>query len=246
MKLSKRERYLIAIALAAVALFTYYNFFLSNMIDRYLSLKKDIDISQQQLLSLRKEKNAIDSLIKVIDKDKKQIAEMEMVIPSGRKAPEIITQLENISKHAGVKLKGIIFEDSPGENITIAEEKQRQDNSRSEIQDNNIYNKNYVEVPIQLNIEGPYNNIIAFLGAVENFQRLFIVNMFTLNKKQGDGKNLEMQLEMSTFAVEYGQKPGQEPATYDFMYKHYGRQNPFESLQTLIPQDDEKNDGSQQ
>jgi type IV pilus assembly protein PilO len=232
MKLSKRESNLLVIVLVGLAVYTYYNFFLSNIIDRYLSLKKDMKINQQQLLSLQKDKNDIDFLIKEIEKSKKQIAEMEMLIPSSKKVPEIITQLESLSKGAGVKLTGIVFESDPKEK---KEEKQPTDKGQLKPQNNinNVNDNDYVEIPIQLNLEGSYNNIISFLATMENFKRLYNIRNITLNKKQGDtGENLEMQLGISTFAIKYNQKLMEEPTTYDFMNKNYGRQNPFKSLET--------------
>lgn len=246
MKLSKRESNLLAIALVGLAVYIYYNFFLSNIIDRYLFLKKEMNINQQQLLNLQKDKNDIDSLIKEIEKTKKQIAELEMIIPSGKKVPEIITQLESLSKSAGVKLKGIIFESASQENKgnNGNDENYGNNNVRLQLeegqtksqgnQDNIINRHDYVEIPIKLNIEGSYNNVISFLNAMEKFKRLFIIKNITLNKKQGDtGDNLEMQLEICAYAVKFDQKLMAEPSTYDFMSNNYGRQNPFKSLQTI-------------
>lgn len=230
MKLSRREINLLAIALVGLAFFIYYNFFLSNYIYKYLLLKKDISISQKQLLSLQKDKNDIDSLIKEIEKSKKQIAEMELLVPPSKKIPEIITQLESLSKDAGVKLKGITFENPQDQSKG---EKQQAGTSQSSPQDKNINNNDYVEILMQLNLEGPYSNIISFLNSMENFKRLYNVRNITLNKKQGDtGENLELQLGIIAYAIKFNNKLMQEPSTYDFMGKNYGRQNPFKSLQT--------------
>lgn len=242
MKLSKRESVLLGIAMATLAFFIYYNFFLSNIIDRYILLKKDINTNRQQLLTLQKDQKDLDALITEIDKNKKQLAELEMIIPSSKKMPEIIVQLEDIAKSTGVKLKGINFEnisknnkESNG-NATDNESNDKrlqsgQSQTKTQGNESNMSN-DYVEIPIQLDIQTSYGNAISFLKALETFKRLFIIKNITLSKKSEEtGENLEMQLEVCAYAVKIDQKLMAEPTAYDFMTNNYGRKNPFKALQ---------------
>jgi Tfp pilus assembly protein PilO len=216
MKLSKRESSLLVIAMIWVAVYVYYIFFLSNVFEQYRFLKKEISVNQQQLMSLQKDKDNMYSIIKEIDEIKKQIEHLEIIIPSDKKEPEIITQLESISKSAGVKLKGIIFEINSQENNRNEEFHENnhvasqlgKDQSKPQETQNDTNKNDYTEIPIKLNIEGSYDNIISFLNDLEKFERLFIMKIITLNKKPGD--TLDMQLYISAYAVKFDQKSSSE------------------------------------
>jgi len=220
MKLSKRESRLVSIALLAAVVFIYYLYFLSPKIDEYNKLKEEVEQNKQELGTLKAAESELAKLMDSINSDKKEITRLEGIIPSSKKLPEIIVQMESLSHEAGLKLKKVSFE-TPSEG---------KDN-KAKNKDVDTKEREYAEISVKLSLTGTYDQILNFLRSVEETERIYSVRSIILAREYEVAQSsIDADIELSTFAVKHDGELLDDPGAYEFMNGTYGRENPFKPL----------------
>jgi len=220
MKLSNRrgKSSFIILAIIAIIAFFYYNYFLTPILDQYELLDQKVVNNEQELGELKETDKEIDMLLENIEKSKQEIAGLENILPSNKKVPEVIVQLEAFAYETGLELQQIVFEET------------KKDKNKKEKQGKK-QNEDYFEINLQLVVEGAYEDVLSFLEKLENSSRLFVVdNIFLSRSSQINNGNISVQLGISTFAIKHKGQLMEEPDSYDFVAEKYARENPFEPL----------------
>jgi type IV pilus assembly protein PilO len=212
-KLSKRERFLVVLVIVAGLLFVYYQYFLTPLLAEVYEIREEVKQKEERLGSLRDSDNEIKTLLSGIEELKTKILELEYLSPVNPRRPEIVTQLEALSKAAGVKLLSVDF-------FMAALHGSGGGDAKEE--------RSYIEIPVQVNISGNYDNIIHFLKQLENAKRLYSIKGFNLLSAYAkNGEALDMSIDLHAYALLTEGINEQRPVIYDFMGGIYGRDNPF-------------------
>ncbi|HOC08960.1 MAG TPA: type 4a pilus biogenesis protein PilO [Bacillota bacterium] len=213
--LSKREKVLVLLAFAVVLFFLYHRYYLVPILEEAAAIKEEMRKSQERFTNLITGGSDIGTLEKRMEEIKSNLGGMEIALPPGPNTPEIITQIENCSKAAGVELGRMDF-------LEIAAPQGRPGEQKQGV--------HYIKVPVQVHISGSYGGIMAFIKALEESERLYSITGFDLyNAGQENGHILNMDIELCAYALPMGEKPIKDALPQDFTGYHYGRNNPFTS-----------------
>ncbi|GEM_PF-2040260 len=68
-------------------------------------------------------------------------------------------------------------------------------------EENYIKHKEYVEIPINVNLSGDFYNVYHFLKQLENSKRFLVLNGMTLNANADKNGNVDASVEMSAFKI---------------------------------------------
>jgi Tfp pilus assembly protein PilO len=212
-RLSKRERFLVALVAVAGLLFMYHQYLFSPLLDNIGVLREEVEGNKERLRDIKGTNNDINLLTASIDKLETRIRELEILIPQSSRTPEIVTHMEAFSEAAGVKLLSIDF--SPG----VLPEGEERDNQGE---------RGYLEIPLEIYISGTYEGVLDFLGELEASGRLYNVGGFDLYPAYTeDSGNMDMIIRLSAYSLAQGDGPKPRPETYEFKQEDYGRSNPF-------------------
>jgi len=148
---TKREKFLIVFISILVPLFLFYQFY-------YVQAKEKINILREDVkkldLEIKKYENLVKK-IKVLEVQMKQRREflnrIKKILPSEKEIPDILRQISDLAKENNLEI--ITFE--PG---------------KEKPQD--YYNI----IPLKMEIEGRFSNIVNFLNSIESLQRLVVLN----------------------------------------------------------------------
>ncbi|MBO8144090.1 MAG: type 4a pilus biogenesis protein PilO [Thermodesulfobacterium sp.] len=148
---TKREKFLIVFVSVLVPLFLFYQFY-------YVQAKEKINILREDVkkldLEIKKYENSVKK-IKVLEVQMKQRREflnrIKKILPSEKEIPDILRQISDLAKENNLEI--ITFE--PG---------------KEKPQD--YYNI----IPLKMEIEGRFSNIVNFLNSIESLQRLVVLN----------------------------------------------------------------------
>ena len=207
--LSKREKALVLLAFAAVLFFFYHRYYLMPVLEEAAAIKEEMRKIQERVTSFKSRDGEIGELQREMEELISGIGEMEAAVPQGPKTFEIVTQIENCSKVAGVALGRMDFEE-----ITASAGSKQ--------------GENYVKVTVQIHISGSYSEIMAFVKALEESERLYSITGFDLyNPKLEDGHILNMDIGLCAYGLPMGEQPVQNPSAYEFIERHNVRGNPF-------------------
>lgn len=213
--LSKREKVLVLLAFAVVLFFLYHRYYLVPILEEAAAIKEEMRKSQERFTNLITGDSDIGILKKEMEELKSDLGGMETAVPSGPKTYDIITQIENCSKAAGVVLGRMDFLEITAPQGRPGEDKQ---------------GEYYIKVPVQVHISGSYGGIMAFIKALEDSQRLYSITGFDLyNAGQENGHVLNMDIDLCAYALPMGEQPIKDALPQDFTGYHYGRNNPFTS-----------------
>lgn len=188
MKISKREKGFILIVCVVVIIFIYCNYYLLPLLKEYALLKNRVGSSRIEFEGLEIVEKKMNILMRNIEKSKEEMACLETVVPYSKNTPEIIVELEDLSRQSEIKLQEIVFQN-------LDKDKKTDNNTGKD--------KDYLEIRLQLKIEGSYENILTFFKGLENSTRLFVVNNISLTQKyQTAGDMITVQMGVSAFSTE--------------------------------------------
>ena len=210
--LSKREKVLVLLAFTAVLFFLYHRYYLTPILDEAAVIKEEMRKGQERFTNLITGDSDIGILKEEMEELKSDLG-METAVPPGPKTYDIITQIENCSKAAGVVLGRMDFLEIMASQGRPGEDKQ---------------GEHYTKVPVQVHISGSYGGIMAFIKALEDSQRLYSITGFDLyNAGQENGHVLNMDIDLCAYALPMGEQPVQYPSAYELTEHQYLRENPF-------------------
>ncbi len=211
--LSKREKLLVLLASAAVLFFLYHRYYLMPVLEEAAAIKEEMRKSQERFANLIDGDSDIVTLKKETEELKSDLGGTEAAVPPGPKTIEIITQIENCSKAAGVVLERMDLLEITAPQVKPEENKQ---------------GEYYIKVPVQIHISGSYGGIMAFIKALEESERLYSITGFDLyNAGLENGHILNMDIDLCAYALPMGEQPVQYPSAYGLTEHQYLRENPF-------------------
>jgi Tfp pilus assembly protein PilO len=202
-KLSKREVLLVSILAAAVLIYLYMSYLLFPSYTRVAKLNTELILKKQIATDRNDAQKRLESMDSFLAKSKARLEEMEKKIPYNVRLPELIVSIDSKISSLGMGIQSI----SIGEPDTA--------------------NKEYDIIPINVSMEGKYDNIIAFINYIENNDRKFIIDNFILAPITRT-EAVPFDIAMRTFVLKDSKEAAiPEPEDYYFFKHKNGKSYPF-------------------
>ncbi len=153
-KFSNRDKILLCILLFFVPLFVYFKLFLSPELEKLDKINKKKQNLEKKLNDIQTKKIFIAKVRKELDRKTKILLKAQSILPTTNEIPELLTAISTEATKAGLKI--LLFK--PGDEIK----------------------KDYYSIiPIEINVEGPFQQIVIFLDNIRRLER--IVNAKDVN-----------------------------------------------------------------
>lgn len=195
------------------------------------SLEHKVENTQKRLRYAKKVENNIGEKISNLDSLKKQLDKAAKKVPTEARTPEIGYDIKKLAKKFDLELNDISFGE---ENTTSKDDvnevsnqikdvadkinETTKDNSETKVQDES---ETISKVPVSFNILGDYGEILDFVKALEEQDRLCKVRGIALSN---DKKyNISMTVDFFFSELDYDS----EKASYEFNEGDYGKENMF-------------------
>lgn len=201
--LSRRELLLISILAAAVLIYLYLNFMLFPSYERIGELRTELQQIKQIAVSRDDVLKKVSSLDSLLLDEQHQLDALERKIPYNVRLPELIVNIDDKIKELGMDVKS----------IAIGETDQA--------------NKDFGIVPINVDLEGKYDDIVEFIRYIEGNERKYLVESFVLSPLRRS-KQMPFSISFKTFMLKESESPLKaEPSDYPFFRHDNGKSYPF-------------------
>jgi len=202
-KLSKREVLLVSILAGAVLVYLYISYLIFPSYTRIAELNTELVLKKQIAADRNNVQERLENLDNLMAKSKERLENMEKKIPYNVKLPELIVCIDSKIASLGMDIQ----------EINIGEP----DKS----------NKDYDIIPVNVTMEGKYDNIIDFINYIENNDRKFIIDNFILAPITRT-EVIPFDISMRTFVLkDSGKDVIPEPQDYYFFKHNNGKSYPF-------------------
>lgn len=177
MNFTKRERNLIYFALIIGFVAVYYQYYLSpkllilGKINDEISHKK-VELSSVSMLNPKK---LDDSLLKINN----NLKELNQEIPDNKDIESFVINLDTIIAVTGVKLNDLNFESTDLNQNQASQNQSNQDKKTV---------KNYVEIPVNINVSGKYIEISSFVDKIQNLKRLNSIQALDISRDKASNQ----------------------------------------------------------
>ncbi|AIS52359.1 Tfp pilus assembly protein PilO [Thermoanaerobacter kivui] len=184
MKLTKRERFLIYLALIIGFFAIYYQYYLTPKILEMQKLSSEI-ADKKRLLN---EINSLNSksLEEKLGNLDNQLKELNLRIPDNKDIEIFLFNLENMIYTTGVKVKTLSFED-------LNQQQPQQSQQLKEKEE-------FVTIPINISVSGKYNQILSFIEEIQKSKRLCNIQAFDIVRGQNP-EELFLNMQISIYSM---------------------------------------------
>jgi type IV pilus assembly protein PilO len=197
MKLSKREIILLIFLLGAVAIGGYYKFLMSPLLENLSAQREVFQQNQDELQILKAKQASLTKLTKEVEELEASKDELIKKLPPYLSLAQIIVELDALSTKAGGTVKNLSFVvGSPSTEYSV--------------------------LAIPVSWSGTYNQLMAFLDAVEQSERKLMVENISMSSD--DGAGLEASFTIATFAS----------ATGDGVYKNPDKTVDYDNIKVNV------------
>jgi Tfp pilus assembly protein PilO len=126
------------------------------------------ETSQALLVKLKKDYENIDKL-------KQQLNSLRVAVPSSAEIPTFVTELNSLASSHQIIVKSISVSDAKPYSPTVASS----GSAQSATTNSKITPANFILIPVQLSVSGPYAKVLVFVHQVQIGSRLFFVSMLS-------------------------------------------------------------------
>lgn len=222
MSLTKREKLLITI-LAFVVIIGGFSYFILFPKLNSLEEKSKILSREERILNNLQKTNKEGTITNMEEALQKEINEIEEVLPTQVRIPEIYLTLLEIVTQSGVKQESFTIEN------TLMEEEEREQGENSNKEKTNVkLQEKLLVLPINHEIRGTYEEIEKYINRIQASKRKIDIIEYQIFKNKDMGNNrISASFSLQSYAlVKEGQNLS-EFTNYDFLKDHYGREDPF-------------------
>ena len=148
---TKREKFLVIFVSILVPIFLFYQFYYTHAKEKIDTLRKEIKKLDLEIKRYKKLAIKIKFLETQMKQRQKFLNRVKKILPSQKEIPDILKRISDVAKENNLEV--ITFK--PGKEIP----------------------QNYYQtIPINMEIEGRFNNVIKFLNDIESLERLIVLN----------------------------------------------------------------------
>ncbi|MDI6604180.1 MAG: type 4a pilus biogenesis protein PilO [Thermoanaerobacteraceae bacterium] len=195
MKLTNREKVLVAITVTIGIITLYYQFILSTQISNIGKLNVEIDKRKIKLnkLSMLNENNLNDRLVKIEASLKNSNDEL----PDNKDIENFLIKLDDIISSTGVTFMEVNLT-NPSDNKT--QNQQTVSITQEQKQQGSNGDSAYVKIPIIIKVSGNYEKISAFIKGIQDLKRINSINTVDILKNK-DSDNLTLTMDVIIYSV---------------------------------------------
>ncbi len=146
-KLSKRDKILLCVLLFFVPFFVYFKLFFSPALESLDKVEKKKQKLEKRLTDIKTKKIFIAKVRRQLEEKTKILLKAQAILPTNNEIPELLTAISAEATKSGLKI--LLFQ--PGKEI-------KQDC--------------YSIIPIQINVAGPFHQIVMFLDNIRRLERI--------------------------------------------------------------------------
>lgn len=202
LRITKREAVLIILlAIASICYAVYTNFIIPNK-EKILAINSEIEVKRAKFGKLEEYKRTMLALASKIEEKKGAIKELERKIPTAKRAPELLVYLDRKLKEHDMEFQSVAFGEL------------------------DLSNEAYASFSISLSFEGKYDSFIKFVKMLENDDRKFIIDSFSLQPPSRN-KPMPFSLSFKAFVLKKDNEIIKELTEYDFLRGKLGKEYPF-------------------
>jgi type IV pilus assembly protein PilO len=195
MKLTNREKILVAITVTIGIITLYYQFVLSTQISNIGKLNVEIDKKKIKLnkLSMLNENNLNDRLVKIEASLKNSNDEL----PDNKDIENLLIKLDDIISSTGVTFMEVNLTNSSDnknqnqQTVSITQEQKQQGSNGDSA---------YVKIPIIIKVSGNYEKISAFIKGIQDLKRINSINTVDILKNK-DSDNLTLTMDVIIYSI---------------------------------------------
>lgn len=202
-KLSKREVVLVSVLVFAALMYVYLTYFIFPSYTRIAELNTELMTKKKVAADRDKAQKMLKNLDSYLEKSKAELEALEKKVPYNVRLPELVVNIDSKMSSLGMTLQTV----SVGEPDTA--------------------NKEYDIIPVNVSMEGKYDDIISFIKYIEGNERKFVIDSFKLTPiKRAEA--IPFEIAMRTFVLKDLQKEAvPEPDDYYFFKHDNGKSYPF-------------------
>lgn len=255
MKLTNREKILVAILGACLLIFLYYSYLVKPQFARIDKLKAQVEQNDLRIQTVKLQTSPNNKVFQDYKKLNAEIANMTKRLFPSIIQEKIITILDDVVKNSGVELVSVSFTEPKLENI-------EQEQTKAEAQSSDIYSiveqyaktgkldanttrnnadqagqqreedeKYKVEkMTASVNCKGKYIDIVNFIQNVEMLSRKVLVKGVNISKNETDTLNATILLDFYAIPKLHDQDADYINWT---IINQYGKENPFDPFQAM-------------
>lgn len=157
---STKEKVLVVIIVILIPLFLFYQFYYIKVKDKINVLKEDIKKLDLEIEKYKQIAQKFKILEVQLNQRREFLEKIKGILPSEKEIPEILKRVSDLTKENNLEV--ISFR--PGKEIS----------------------QNYYQIiPIEMVLQGGFNNVIKFFNDIESIERLIVLNnaTFKMEKK---------------------------------------------------------------
>ncbi len=188
-KLSKRDKILVCILLFVVPMFLYVKLFFFPELDNIQKKNKKKQDLIKKITNLQTKKIFLAKIKKELDKKEKILLKAKAILPTRNEIPELLTSISTKATRSGLKI--VLFQPE-----------------KEQVKDY------YSVIPVELQVEGPFQQIVVFLDEIRRLERIVNTREITFfDPKEENGLwrvRANCRLETYRFLTEKEQKQQEE------------------------------------
>ncbi|MFH1129212.1 MAG: type 4a pilus biogenesis protein PilO [Patescibacteria group bacterium] len=154
------------------------------MIQGVLSMKKEEQYQQEQLVQKTDFIGTVEKLMKKYDGNKEILDKLDSILPNNKDVPGLLVQIEALANDGGVILNDVVISISEEKAVSKAQEVRTGEVSQEKTL------TDYKVVSIGLKLTANYESFKNFLNAVENNSRLVDVDSIAFSSQAEEGDNI--------------------------------------------------------
>jgi type IV pilus assembly protein PilO len=174
--LEPKYKVAIAILLLLIPILLFYFLFFQPNATKISSLKKQKDGLEKEIVSLRAQQNNLPKLQRELAETEKIFNEAAVLLPKEKEIPQLLKDISALGQEADLEF--ITFKPLP-----------------------DVPKDFYAEIPISINVRGPYHNMGSFLDKVSKLGRIVTVSNINMTAPTRDKE--EMLLNSDCTLVTY-------------------------------------------
>ena len=186
--LEPKIKIIIAVILAILPLVAFYFVFYTANVEKQTNLEKQKTTLSKELQDVKTKSKDLAKFEKELQQAELLFAETSALLPKDKEIPKLLTDISSLGRNAGLEF--LTFKPMP-----------------------DIPKDFYSEIPISLNIRGPYHNVGFFFDQVSKLERIVTVSNVKMGTPKKEGGEMILQSNCQLVTYRFTNVQLQQPKT---------------------------------
>ena len=210
LKVTKREALLLIILGIATVGYVIYSYLVAPNQEKLAAVNTELAVKSERAAKLDEHKQTLEQLQKKVEKDKALVETLETKLPTHKKTPELLVYFDKKLREHQLEFHSVAFGEL------------------------DLSNEFYGVFSINLSFEGKHDAILSFIKMLENDNRKFVIDSFSLQPSSRN-KAIPFSLSFKAYVLRGEGDITQEHTDYDFLRGNLGKEYPFAEVKEESP-----------